>query len=430
MAATRVFHRNTCRLCDGDGVELVVKLKPTPLAEKYADSREAAISQEVFPVDLYMCRSCGHVQLLDVIDSDTLWDDYTYFSGQTKGIIDHFAEVAEDVIGTYAPPEGGLVVDIGSNDGSLLRPFKEAGYKVIGVDPARGIAAQATASGIPTIPELMTEDIADGIRTEHGAVSVVTAFNVFAHADNLGGMAESVKNMLAPDGVFVFECQYLLDIIDKVLLGTIFHEHMSHHSLKPMIRFLERHGLELIDVKRNSIQMGSIIGFAQHANGPRRKQASVAELLALEEARELDQPEAVKQFSQKLEKIRQRLAEIIDECSRTDGRIAGYGAARSGPTIVSQFGLDSAIQVVFDDHPMKMNKFTPGHGFKVLPTSELYKLKPDYVVILAWIHAKKIIANNQRFLEEGGKFVVCFPEVEVMDASSMTERKGECQPVG
>ncbi len=414
---TQFLHRENCRLCGGRNIELVVKLDPVPLAEKYTLPGEKA-DKEVYPLDVYMCRDCGHVQLLDVIDSDTLWDDYTYHSGQTKGIVEHFEEIAHDVINRYRPSSGSLVIDVGSNDGSLLRPFKSLGFRVLGIDPAKEIARKATASGIETLPEFMTPALAKQIRQKHGPAAVITAFNVFAHADDMSAMAESIRLMLAPDGVFIFEAQYLMDIVDKMLLGTFFHEHMSHHSLKPMKLFLERHGLEIIDVQRNNIQKGSIVGAVQHRGGPRPVQPSVAQLLALEAEKKLDSPETVKGFATRLAKNRKRLAGLIAEWKAAGKSIAAYGAARSGPTFIVQFGLGDAIEFILDDHPQKVNKLSPGHLIPVYPTAELYSRKPDYVVILAWVHAKKIVANNRKFLEDGGHFVVLCPDVQIIGAQS------------
>jgi SAM-dependent methyltransferase len=414
---TKFIHRDNCRLCSSKNLEIVVELAPVPLAEKYTLPDEPD-DCESFPLDLYMCRDCGHVQLLDVIDSERLWDDYTYHSGQTKGIIEHFQEVADKVIARHHPAPGSLVIDVGSNDGSLLRPFKERGYRVLGIDPAREIARKATESGIETLPELMTEKLAGKIREQYGPASVITAFNVFAHADDMNGMAESVRTMLGPGGVFLFEAQYLVDIIDKMLLGTIFHEHMSHHSLKPMKQFLERHGMELIDVERVSIQKGSIIGTAQLKGGPRKAQPAVAELLALEDAKQLDKIETVKQFSARLERNKQQLGRWIAQWKSAGATFAGYGAARSGPTFIVQFGLGDIISYIFDDHPQKIHKLSPGHRIPVVPSAELEKRMPDYVFILAWIHAKKIVANNRAYLEKGGHFVILCPDVQVVDANS------------
>ncbi len=413
---TKFIHRDNCRLCSSKNLELVVKLAPAPLAEKYTLPGEPD-DCESFPLDLWMCRDCGHVQLLDVIDSERLWDDYTYHSGQTKGIVEHFQEVADKVVATHQPAPGSLVIDVGSNDGSLLRPFKAKGYKVLGIDPAREIARKATESGIETLPELMTATLAEAICKKYGPASVITAFNVFAHADDMNGMAESVRIMLGPDGVFFFEAQYLVDIVDKMLLGTIFHEHMSHHSLKPMKAFLARHGMELIDVERNSIQKGSIIGTAQLIGGPRKVQPAVGELLALEERMKLDQIDTIKQFTTRLERNKQQLAKWTAEWKSQGASIAAFGAARSGPTFIAQFGIGDCISYIFDDHPQKVNKLSPGHRIPVVPSSELEKRMPDYTFILAWIHAKKIVASNRGYLEKGGKFVIFCPDVQVIDAN-------------
>jgi SAM-dependent methyltransferase len=365
-----------------------------------------------------MCHDCGHVQLLDVVESDRLWVDYTYHSGHTKGLVEHFREVADKVVDCYHIAPGSLVLDIGSNDGSLLRGFQERNCRVLGVDPAKELADEATQAGIETLPELMTADLARKLRAKYGPAAVVTAFNVFAHADDMDDMAESIRTMLAPDGVFVFEAQYLMDIVDKVLLGTIFNEHLSHHSLKPLKPFLERHGMELIDVERVTIQKGSIIGTAQLQGGPHKVQPAVAELLALEDSKQLDKVATVKQFALRLERNKQQLAQWIAQWKGAGATFAGYGAARSGPTLIVQFGLADLISYIFDDHPQKVHRLSPGHRIPVVPTAELEKRMPDYVFILAWIHAKKIVPNSRGYLERGGRFVVLTPELRVIDAHS------------
>jgi len=420
----KVFHRTACRLCDSEKVELVVSLAPIPLAEKYVNADQVHEAPELYPVDLFQCLACGHVQILDVIDPSYLWSDYTYHSGQTRGIVEHFEKVAGEIIERYRPAPGDLVIDIGSNDGSLLRPFQKRGMRVLGIDPAKEIAAKATASGIKTLPQLMTPALARSIRGEYGPAAVVTAFNVFAHADDMAGMAESIREMLSPNGVFVFEVQYLLDIIDRMLLGTIFHEHLCHHSLKPMQQFLGRHDLEIIDVQRVTIQKGSLIGTVQHKGGPHSVSASVAELLALEDQRRLDKPETVKVFAQRLARLREHAQALLRQWRDQRKTVAAYGAARSGPTLIAQLGLEGVIEFVVDDHPQKVGKYTPGHHIPVLATAELLKRVPDYVVILAWIHADKIIAGNRAYLERGGHFVVCCPEIQVVGANGPVSLAG------
>ena len=412
----KIFHRKTCRLCDGPNVELVVKLEPIPLSEQYSATSDEAKKVARYPVDVYMCADCGHVQQLDVVDSKSLWDNYTYYSGQAKGMPEHFDQVAAKVLKAYQPPRGSMVIDIGSNDGSLLRPFKSAGHRVLGVDPAREIARFATESGIETIPELITLELAQKIRQERGPAHVVCMFNAFAHADNMDEVADSIRTLLAPDGVFIFEAQYLLDIIDRVLIATIFHEHMSHHSVTPLSRFLERHGLELIDVERVNIQHGSLVGGVQLKGAKRPVKSSVHELLKLEAERQLDRTETLKAFAANVQRLRKQTHSLAREWKKDHLSIAGYGAARSGPTLISQLGLTGAIDYIVDDHPQKVGRYSSGDGIPIKPTAELLKRMPPYTVILAWVHADKIIRDNREYLNKGGHFVVLCPETRIVGA--------------
>lgn len=409
-----VFHRTSCRLCDSKDVELVIKLEPIPLSENYTADSESGKKAERYPVDVYMCASCGHVHQLDVVDSKSLWENYTYFSGEAKGMPEHFRQVAAKVMEVYKPAAGSLVVDIGSNDGSLLKPFKESGHRVLGIDPATEVARQATAAGIETIPELMSLPLARQVREKHGPAQVVCMFNAFAHADNMGEVADSIRTMLAPDGVFVFEAQYLLDIIDRVLIATIFHEHMSHHSVKPLVGFLERHGMELIDIERVPIQHGSIIGVVQLKGGQRKVNDSVRQILELEASRRLDKVETLKQFAQRVKQLRAGTESLVKSWKASKASVAGYGAARSGPTLIAQLGLAGVIEYIVDDHPQKVGRYSSGDGIPIVPTAELCKRMPDYTVILAWVHSAKIIETNREYLDRGGRFVVLCPETRVV----------------
>ena len=394
---------------------MVVPLAPTPLAEKYFPDSETAGKQQFYDMDLHMCLECGHVQLLEVVNPEVLWDDYTYHSGQTRGIIDHFEDCAEMILKRHTPDKNSLVVDVGSNDGSFLRCFQKRGLRVLGVDPAREIARKATDSGVETLAEFLSPDLAEKITTQHGSASIVTAFNVFAHTDDLDGMVRSIRSLLSPEGIFVFEVSYLQNIIDDMLLGTFFHEHLSHHSVKPLIRFFKRNGLELIDLQRVSIQGGSLIGIAQLASGPHTVSASVGEIVSIEENRLLNRPETLRSFADKLSGLRQQVSKLAEGWENQGISAAGFGAARSGNTLIAQMGLKDLIDYIVDDHPQKVNKRIGGYNIPVLPTKELTERMPDYTFILAWIHAKKIIAGNREYLEGGGKFIVCCPELLVVD---------------
>lgn len=290
--------------------------------------------------------------------------------------------------------------------------------KVLGVDPAENIARAANESGIETIPTFFNSEAAERIRSERGPAKIVSANNVFAHTDDMAGMADAVRAMLADDGVFVFEVSYLLDIVDQMLVGTIFHEHVCYHSVKPLDEFLQRHGMELIDVERVSIQGGSIIGTAQCKGGPRKITPAVAELKAIEEARQLHHPTTLRAFSAQIEEVRAGVEKLMTRLHAEGKKVAGFGAARSGTFLIYHFGLGKIMDFIVDDSPDKQGTYSPGYHIPVYPTSELYARKPDYAFILAWIHSKTIVKNHQRFLEDGCRFITCFPGVQVVSLES------------
>lgn len=410
------YHRPTCRLCESSNLKLVIPLEKIPITEKYVGENQLEKTDELYPIDLYMCLECSHVQLLDVIDPNILWDDFTFRTGQAQIIIEHMKDVAQRTCEKYEIPEESLVIDVGSNDGTLLQGFKDQEMKVLGIDPAKEIALEANNAGIPTIPQFLTESLAEEIVKEHGKAYVVTCFNAFAHTDDMNQFMSCISAMVAPNGIFVFEVSYLIDIIDDLLLGAIIHEHLCHHSVIPMVNFLKRHGMELIAVERVPYQGGSFIGTAQHIGDSRPVSDSVYEIVEYEKKRRFDLPDTIETFSVRLKELVVEFRQLISKWETEGDLIAGYGAARSGPTLLAQFKIGNKISFIVDDHPQKVNKYTPGDKIKVMPTNELVQRMPKYTIILAWVHAETIISNNQGYLSKGGNFVLLLPEIKIISA--------------
>ena len=410
-----LFKRKTCRLCDGAQLELVVPIPPSAIADAYVTAAQLSQTQPTYPLDLYFCGTCAHVQLLDIVSPELMFKDaYTYQSGSSAGIVKHFKEYADGVLAREKPQAGSLVIDIGSNDGTLLRCFKESEMTVLGIDPATDLARAATASGIETLPQFLNAALAQQVRKERGAARIVTANNVFAHADDLAGMADSIRALLAPDGVFVFEVSYLVDVVEKVLLGTIFHEHLSYHSVKPMAEFLSRHGMELVDIERVGIQGGSLIGTAQLRGGPRPVSPRVAELIRLEAEQGYHRAETLRQFARRLDQMKEELGALIGGAKKEGKGVAGFGASRGGTTLLYKLDIGRHLDFIADDSPAKQGMYSPGHHIPIVPGSALYEKKPAYVFLLAWVHAKAIMKNHQRYLDEGGRFILAYPRVEVI----------------
>ena len=413
------YTRKYCRLCDSGNLRLVAPIGLSPIGGAFVPEDKRNAKQELYPLDMYQCDGCGHVQLLNVVNPKLLFSDYAYFSGKT-GLVKHFAEYAGNIMQRAKLKKGSFVVDVGSNDGAFLGFFKNAGMKVLGIDPAENVAKYANDSGIETLPLMFDLKTADFIKDKYGAADIVTANNVFAHTDDLKGMARGVRQLLKEDGLFYFEVSYLVDVIEKMLLGTIFHEHLSYHTVKPLVSFLDSLGLELINVERVPIQGGSIICTAQVKGRGRTVSASVNDLIIYEENRGLYKPGYFSPFTQKLNDTKKSLAELIGNIRSQGKTIAAYGAARGGTLMVYLFDLGRHIEYIVDDDPAKQGLYSPGYHIPVMPTAAMYaKAKlPDCIIILAWVHSKSIINNNRKYLENGGKFITFFPKIEVADKDS------------
>jgi SAM-dependent methyltransferase len=407
--------RTSCRLCGGSALERVLSLTPTPPANAFVPKSELGVVQPVFPLDVFFCSTCGHVQLLDIVDPSVLFENYVYVSGTSPVFVKHFEDYAADMIGRFSPSAGALVVDIGSNDGTLLGFFKRAAMKVLGIDPARAIAEDATRRGIETWTGFFSPDMAARIHAARGPAAIVTANNVFAHIDDLRAVLAGVRSLLAPDGVFAFEVSYLGDVVEKTLFDTIYHEHLSYHSVKPLVRFFAANGMELIEALHVSSHGGSLRGIAQLKGGPREVGESVAEMLAYEVRAGLDRAETFVKFGRDIESIKSELSRLLRDLKAEGKSIAGFGAPAKATTLMYHFGIGpDIVDFVVDDSPLKQGLYMPGLHIPVVPASEIAVRRPDYLVVLAWNFAPAIIAKNSAFRNNGGRFIVPLPCVEVI----------------
>jgi SAM-dependent methyltransferase len=407
--------RDTCRLCGSRHLTEVVKLAPTPPANAFVPESELESAQERFPLDVFFCEDCAHVQLLDVVDPRVLFEHYVYVSGTSPVFVKHFEDYAGFVMERFKPVAGGLVLDIGSNDGTLLSFFQKAGMRVLGIDPAQEISADATSRGIPTICGFFGADKGAEIAASHGKAEVITANNVFAHIDDLSGVVDGVRGLLSPSGVFVFEVSYLVDVFENTLFDTIYHEHLDYHSVKPLVRFFAAKGMELVEAIRVGSHGGSLRGIAQLKNGPHQVGASVAEAVALEETLGLDKAATLSRFAADIEALGAELNALLRKLKAEGKRIGGFGAPAKATTLMYHFGIGpDLVDFIIDDSPLKQGLFSPGMHIPVVSSADGFAKKPDYLVILAWNFAQAIIGKNAAFREAGGKFIIPIPKVEVV----------------
>lgn len=412
--ANVIQRRNDCRACGSRDLKLVFSLKPSPIGDAYVTQERVNVPQPSYPIDLFMCRSCGFAQILDVIDPEILYGEYIYVTASSLGLPEHFISYADSVINRCKLKLGSRVVDVGSNDGTLLRCFQKQGMSVLGVEPASHIAAQATAAGVRTLDKFFSPALAKEIVAEQGHAHVITSNNVFANIDDLASWVSAVNELLASDGVYVFESFYLADVVKNMVFDFIYHEHLSAFSVKPIKMLFEGAGLELAAVQHVPTKGGSLRYFVQRPGGPLENDGSMAEFLALEEDMGLYKKETYVAFSEKINGLKEETKKFLLQAKSEGKSIAGFGASITGTTLIYHFEIGEYLDYLVDDNLAKQGRFSPGLHLPVLPSSALYERRPDYVVVLAWRFAEPFIKKNRAYLESGGSFVIPVPEFKIV----------------
>src|SRR2546427_6389838 len=250
------MHR--CSVCHHETLEKFLSLGPIPLANRFLRQEQLEEPEPHFPLDVHFCTTCRLVQLVDVVSADVLFHEYPYLTGVSSPMRTHFAALAEDVVQEYHLGPGNLVVDIGSNDGTLLLGFQRFGMKTLGVEPAANIAALASAAGVQTLPQFFSPALAEEIVRTVGPAKAVLGTNVFAHVDDLDSFLQGVTTLLSSDGILVIEVPYLVDMLDNTEFDTIYHEHLSYFAVRPILAILARFGMRILGLKRIRVHGGSI----------------------------------------------------------------------------------------------------------------------------------------------------------------------------
>lgn len=394
---------NNCRLCDATLSEPIINLGKSPLANEFLSEKT---EQELFSLEVCVCTECKHYQLNESVEPERLFRHYVYVAGTSPVNVQHFKDYA-DKLSTNLN-KGDKVLDIASNDGTLLKHFKNLGMQVLGIDPAKNIAEIANNNGIETIPEFFSEKYADIILDKYGKFNLITANNVFAHLDELTGFAKGVKTLLADNGTFTFEVSYFLDVCNYNLIDTIYHEHSSYWTILPMLIFFPKYGLEVYNVEKINNHGGSIRVYVTHHN---------SELIGVG-FHDLIQDEVsnletyISSVNDKIVKLKADLNKILVD--NKDKSIVIYGAPAKSTTLLYALDIDeSLIKYAVDDNPLKQNTYSPGKHIPVYSPGKIYEDKPDYILILAWNFDASIV---QKCKQDGykGKFIIPLPELKVI----------------
>lgn len=406
--------RHSCRLCESPEVNLIYKMPAVPPVDNFRPVGASEVRLPKFPMDLYQCADCGHAQLLDVVDPDILYGNYIYTSGSSTDLDRHFTQYAEHVSQYFGLTSQSKVLDVGSNDGLLLSKFRALGIEVLGVDASSYVAARAVERGIETEVGFFEAPMARHLLDTRGRFDLVTANNVFSHADALREFACCVRSVLKPEGAFVFEVSYLKDLVEHKVVDYVYHEHLCHHSILPLQRFMASCGLKLIDVEKVGTKGGSIRCYAVRAENPRAPMPVVAAMIADELAIGLYDAATYTRLAASMEQVKADVHGALKTLLANGGRMAGYGAAATSTVLTAMLDVDPQLSFIIDDNPLRQNRLSPGFVLPVLGSDSLLREKPAVVFLSAWRFAKEIIARNQAYLDGGGVFLVPLPHLEII----------------
>lgn len=405
-----------CRMCKSVNLVQFLDLEFTPPADQFRRKEQLAEPDVYYPLEVLMCSDCGLAQLSHVVSPEILYrNDYPYESSTTQLGRKHWAEFAKTSVEVLKIPKDSLVVDIGSNVGTLLAAFKEQGMRVLGVDPASNIVLIAQQRGIDTLNELFSVDVAGRIAGERGRAAVITATNVFAHVDDLDAFMQGVDLLLDAKGIFIFEAPYFVNLVKNLEYDTIYHEHLSYLSVKPLVNFFKRFDMSIVDIQERDIHGGSFRVFVRRGADAAVPKV-VHEFLRREEEMGVHTKPVLEQFARDVAKNRQDLLWLLRKLKHEGKRIAGVSAPAKGMTLLNYCSIGKeTLDFVTEKSTLKIGRYTPGGHIPVVSDAELIRQKPDYALLLAWNFADEIIRNLQEYLDKGGKFIIPIPNPRIVD---------------
>ncbi len=414
-------HHTTCRFCHQGGLVSFLDLGYVPLAGAFLRAEQIPLEQ-VYPLEVCFCERCLLVQVNNAVPGDVLFREYFFFSSVMKTLVHHFDAFANEIFERFIPQGPSLAVEIGCNDGVLLKPLAARGVRCIGVDPATNVVRSVTSEKFEIIDDFFGQRIAQQIRETHGQADVILSSYSFAHIDDMDDVMNGIQALLKPDGVFIFEIYYLPNLLDGLQYDMIYHEHLNYYSLMALRNFFARFEMEIFDVKDiPEVRGGTMrfyvrwVGSHHHAIRP-----AVDLLLKKEQAMRLDRLETYLAFADRVRQSKTELLKLLGRLKQAGHRIIGYGASGRSTTMMNFCGIDHRyLDYVVDDTPAKQGCYTPGTHLLIQPLSVTRQPpQSDYTLVFAWSFMDEVMRRCADYLQEGGKFIVPLPTVRIIPNSS------------
>ena len=408
------MHNHPCYICKNETVPFMT-FGPMPIANGFL-TENLFREEHFFEMSPAFCDKCKMFQLIEQPEPQQMFNEnYAFFSGTSKLMANHFGEFANHVLDDYIKDGNDpFVVEIGSNDGIMLKHFAQKGIRHLGIEPSANVAQVAMDQGINTIVEFFDKSMAKKIVSEHGQADAYIAANVMCHIPYINSIAEGIKVLLKLDGIVMFEDPYLGNVIEKTTYDQIYDEHTFLFSVNSIQYLFNQFDMEVIDVEPQESHGGSMRYVIAH-KGAKPVQANVYKQLEFERQLGLTESETFDAFRQSCEKYRLNLMELLNDIKAQGKSIAGYAATSKSTTIINYCGITSDhLDCIYDTTPIKQGKFSPGAHIPIKPHSDFKDNYPDYALLFGYNHEKEIMAKEQGFMNKGGKWITYVPEVKII----------------
>jgi hypothetical protein len=405
--------RSTCRSCGGSDLELVLSLGELPLPDALLLPAQLDEPERRYPLDVAFCNDCTLLQTMQTVSPSEIYDEhYRSLSSSSEAYIEHIRQSARRLIEQRGLDGNSYVIEIGSNDGYMLRSFQARGVATLGIEPAPGPAAEARRAGIATLATFFTKDLAVQLASDGRRADVIIANNVLPQVPDLHGFLAGIRMLLDEAGIVVIEVPYVSDLLTAGAFDTVSHEHLCYFSVTSLVPLFEAASLTLNHVEHYDIHGGVLRLFVSRE---KRTEPSVLEFLRREVAAGVNTAGYYTGFSQRAEAVKTQLLAILDTLKAERKRIVGYGAAGKGSTMLNYCGVgENYLDYVVDRNSQKQGRFIPGVHLPVLNPDRLVSNHPDYVLLLAWSARDEVLRQQQAYRDQGGRFIVPIPEPAII----------------
>ena len=413
MTSTQMFQsykRTTCRICGSEALEEYLDLGDQPPSNSFI-SEDQIPGEQVFPLKVDLCTCCGMSQLQDVVSATDIFDDYHYLASTSKALCRHYQELVEAAIERLKPADNALVVDVGCNDGILLKGYPKDRFRILGVEPSSA-GDYARKEGFDVDQAFFNQETGSRLSKSHGKASIITATNVFAHVDDIHSFARGVEAFLANDGMFITEFPYLGDMLEHCYFDTIYHEHLSYLALAPLVTLFKDCGLRAVRVERTEIGASgpALRLFVALESSSHPTDESISDLLAEEQSWGVARRERYQAFAARVAEVKQELLKTITQLNAAGHKVGAYSAPAKGNTLLNYLKLEKdQIQLVSENNELKIGKLTPGTHIPIISDPEFIEAGITHALLLSWNYVDFFVKNTD-FIKQGGKFIVPLPQ--------------------